>query len=454
MIIQSVLKTLRSLKVTVVLIICLASVFGLGLIIPQKNLLGREMYPAWKAEKPGLVAFLEAIDFTEIYTSPVTFILWGLFFLNLMLVMINRIPAIWKRTVKKDLTVSVESIKTGRHYEIIEGENIDSLSSAFARRGYRFFSDAGSFRAIKNRFSPLATILFHFSFFLLLIGAIMTFYTKFRAEASVAVGETFTGQYHRVRPPKIGSIPETTFTVTAINPTYYKKTLSTDLKVVLQTKKGEEIMGINKPYREGALSFIVSDIDIAPLFIIKDKSGKEVEGAYVKLKVLRGEEDSFRMLGYDFRTIFYTDYSDEIKNKLEKTTALPQILRQLPMNRRVPQPGEVINPAFKILIFKDGLFVKEQTIKKGAYIEFEGYSLIFEDLNYWATFYVGKEHGLNILYTGFTFMVLALIIRFLFYRRDIKGVIERDRIHIGGKGEFYPALFGDEFRKMMDDLKS
>ena len=72
------------------------------------------------------------------------------------------------------------------------------------------------------------------------------------------------------------------------------------------------------------------------------------------------------------------------------------------------------------MVFRDDVFIAEKTIKQGEHIEFDGYRLKFEDLTYWAKFYVGKEHGLGILYTSFLFMLIALVIRFVFFRRDIK----------------------------------
>lgn len=449
---RSLLKTLKSLRFTIFLVISLISIFLLGVIIPQKSLLGRDIYLQWKQRNTGLVSFLETIGFTDIYLSPITLALWALFFLNLIFIMSNRIPLIWNRCFKVIFPANIDSVKSSKHYEVIEGINAENIKVIFKKEGYKVFNKGNAFIALKNRFSPLATILFHLSFFLLLTGGVISFYTIFKAEADLAVGETFVGQYSWVKKPKIGDIPWTTLTVEDIKPTYYKKTVPVSLDVVLETKNGRKVIGINKPYKEGPLSFVVKGIDIAPLFIIKDKNGKEIDGAYVKLNVLGGKDDYFTMAGYKFRTIFYTDYSAEMQGYPKEIVNLPQALKQTPMQE--VQPKEVITPAFKIDVLKDGKLLKTKTIKKGESIEFDDYSLIFEGLTYWAKFYVVKEYGLYIIYTGFTLMVLALIIRFLFPRRDIKGLIENNRLHIGGRGEFYPAIFEDEFRKLVAILKT
>jgi cytochrome c biogenesis protein ResB len=438
------------------LFLCLIIVFLVGLIVPQQSLLGRDLYLGWKDSNPGLVSFLELLGLTDIYTSPLTIILWCLFFMNLVFVMIQRIPLIWKLALKRDLPQDIDSLKRTKHYAEFEGGDVERAKGILRKRGYRVFSGDGLFRAVKHRFSPLATAFFHLSFLLILIGGLMSVYTKFRAEAVVAVGETFTGKYQWVMSPKIGSIPKATFTVEEIKPTYYRGSLPLDLKVVLHTPGGRKVIGVNTPYKEGNLSFVIKKIDMLPLFIMKNKMGREIDSAYVKLTVLGGDMDSFTMKGYKFNTFFSTDYSKTktVQENIEDT-GLPQVLRQSPMGReKVQQAMEVKDPAFFISVIKDGEVLNEMTIKPGESIEFDSFRLIFSDLDYWVKFYVGKEHGLGILYTGFVLMILALIVRFVFFRRDIYGLIRGGSLHIGGKGEFYQTLFEEEFRKVTELLKA
>lgn len=447
-------KTLKSLKFTIFLVICLASIFLLGVIIPQKSLLGRDMYLQWKLRSPGLVSLLEAIRFTDIYISPITLTLWAFFFLNLILIMSNRIPSTWRRCFREVIPERIDQIKNSKHYGVIEGGDIKDIKAVLEKKGYKVFDRDNAFSSVKNRFSPLATILFHLSFFLLLIGGVISFYTAFRAEVDLAVGETFEGQYSGFKKPIIGDIPKTSFIVEDIRPTYYKKTVPVNLDVVLKTRRGKEVIGINKPYKEGSLSFIIKDIDISPLFIIKDSEGKEIDGAYVKLKGLGGKEDHFFMAGHEFRTSFYTDYDGGLKGRSDEIADVPQALKQFP--GAVPeaqQPKEVTNPAFKISVLRGGKLFREGTIKIGESIDFGDYRLVFQDLTYWVKFYVVKEYGLNIVYTGFTLIVIALIIRFLFFRRDIRGVVENGTLYVGGRGEFYPEIFEDEFKVLVEGIK-
>ena len=49
-------------------------------------------------------------------------------------------------------------------------------------------------------------------------------------------------------------------------------------------------------------------------------------------------------------------------------------------------------------------------------------------------------------------MLIALVIRFVFFRRDIKGLVVEGSLYIGGSGEFYPVLFEDEFKRVVNSL--
>lgn len=443
---RRIFNSIKSLKLTALVILCLTTVFLLGLIIPQKALLGKDAYPAWKENKPGLVGFLEFLGFTDIYVSPLALALLSVFFLNLAAIMSSRIPAIWRRCFNLTLPGGVSAINRSGNYRAVEGIGIEDVRRNAERAGYGFFSSGDSFLAVKNRFSPMGTILFHMSFFLLLVGGVATFYTKFTAEAALAVGETFDGNYTRMALPKIGGIPSAFFRVEDVRPAYYKRKVPVDLKVVLSTKTGDKTIGINKPFREGPLTFVITQVDVAPLFVLMDGDGNELDGAYVKLRALRGKEDVFDMGGYEFKAVFHTDadMADSVEPAKESTN-LPEALKQPFPEGTVTQYPEIVAPAFSLAVSKEGSFLGSKTIRPGQFMEFDGMKLVFEDLTYWLKFYVVRERGLWMVYSGFALMVAALILRFGFYRRDIKGVMEAGVLHMAGRGEYFPAFFAEEF---------
>jgi cytochrome c biogenesis protein ResB len=453
MIFSPVLKALRSLRLTVLLIICLGSVFLLGVVVPQKRLLGVDPYEAWRAQKPVLVGVLEFLGFTDIYVSPLTLVLWALFFLNLITVMSGRIPVIWRRCMRVAVPAGIESL--GRRHVTIPGRGLEDARKTLNGMGYRFFSGGRGFLAVKNRFSPLATILFHLSFLLLLAGGVTTVYTKFRGEANVAVGETFSGNYAGMSKPKVGGVPRTVITVEEVRPVYYKGDVAVDLEVALRTGDGSRrVIGINNPYREGPVSFVIKNIDVAPLFIIRDSNGRELDGAYVKLNALAGNADYFSMAGYDFATVFYTNVLSDTLSTRDEEAALPQALKQRPSAAGARQQQEIVNPAFDLSVYRQGVLLAEETVRVGESIGFDNRTILFSGLAYWVKFYVVKEYGLGVVYTGFALITLALVVRFGFYRRDIKGVEQGEAIHIAGTAEYFSSLFDDELAKISEALRA
>src|SRR6185369_5285714 len=102
---NKLLKYLSSLRFTILLICLLGLIFAIGLWVPQQRLL-KTIYLEWQRNSPDLVAFLDALGLTTIYTSPITITLWLLFFLNLSLVLWQRWPIIKTRITLSDARIA------------------------------------------------------------------------------------------------------------------------------------------------------------------------------------------------------------------------------------------------------------------------------------------------------------------------------------------------------------
>src|ERR1700681_2967415 len=93
---NKLIKYLSSLRFTILLISLLGLMFIIGLWVPQQRLL-QAIYLEWQRNSPALVAFLDALGLTTIYTSPLTITLCSLFFLILSLVLWQRLPLVKSR---------------------------------------------------------------------------------------------------------------------------------------------------------------------------------------------------------------------------------------------------------------------------------------------------------------------------------------------------------------------
>ena len=303
--------------------------------------------------------------------------------------------------------------------------------------------DENGFFGVKNRYSPLAFAFFHLSFFLILLGGSISFYTTFIGYVDLANGETFMGELERYNRspspslPKVGRIPQVAFTVTSITPQVVKNT-PTGISVKLLDARGTtHDVGINTPYITDNTFFVFKHLGMAPLFVLKDLSGKDIEGAYFKLDVLQGRQDRFTLAGYSFTTRFYPDYV------LEKGVA-------------TTRTQEFKNPTFFIVVEHNGEKIGEGTITNNGVLEFNGHRLELQEMPFWVRFYVIKERGVSILYTGFIIACCAVIWRLLFFRREIVGAVREENgvrhLVVAAKSEFYKNLAEDEFTKLFDDI--
>lgn len=443
--IKKLLKYLSSLRFTLLLISLLGLIFLLGLWIPQRALVKGKMFEQWQANSPALVGFLEAIQFTEIYTSPITVALWALFFLNLALVMWQRLPLIRSRITISEAKLGDPESASGypfrAAYSLPPKTDAAAITGFLRKRRYSVLEDGERFFAVRNRLSPIAFGLFHLSFFLILLGGLTSVYTKFIGMLDVAEGETFQGEAERYNPtpqlPKLGSPPRASFMIKSIVPLISGNT-PTGLKVQLVDDRGRtHHLDINRPYVVDSTSFVIKSLGAAPLFVIRDAAGKEIEGAYIKLDVMNGKKDSFSMAGFDFRVQFYPDYV--AKDGLPSTRS-----------------GEFNNPVFVISVEQGGNKIADGIIPKNGALSFDGHRLEMLQMPYWVRFSVIKEHGIPLLYTGFAIASVAIVWRFLFYRREIIGAVRREngglRLFVAGRSEFYKSLAEDEFTALFNEV--
>jgi len=445
--IRTVWRILSSIRLTLFLILSLVCVFLLGLWIPQKSVLQRDLYLQWQAQAPAAVAVLDALELTSIYRSPITLTLWGLFFLNLSLVMGQRIPVVRSRIALRadrlDDPEAAAGFPQQMQVPLPPDRGIDQVAQAVEQAGYTVLRARDRFVAVKNRLSPVANLVFHFSFFLVLLGGVISVYTRFAGTVDLAEGEAFRGdltQYHAYpHLPQVGAPPQAQFVVERIEPEVTEGT-QTGLRITLSDSGGaRQIVDINRPYRTDNTSFVIRSLGVAPLIVLSDRQRRELDGAYVKLNVLNGKPDGFTMAGLEFIATFYPDHIE--RYGVDGT-----------------QSEEIRNPAFLLEMRKDGRLLARRVFKVGETGPIGDYRLEIREMPYWVRFYVVKERGLAILYTGFAAATTALIWRLLFYRREIIGIVRQEDgsavLHLAGRAEFYRVLFADELQDLADAIRS
>jgi hypothetical protein len=443
---KKIIKYLSSIRFTIVLIALLGIIFLLGIWIPQKSLV-KYLYFGWKENSPRLVALLDALQLTSIHSSPVTLVLWFFLFVNQALVMWQRIPLMRKRIEISESRITDPVTGPGyffkRSYELPQEEDASSILARLKSQGFTLVGSADGFYAVKNRLSPIAFALFHLSFFFILMGGVFRIYTTFIGYVDLAQGETFQGELERYNQspqplmPKIGDIPKVSFLVESITPQVVGNTpTGIDIRIV-DAQGGKHEAGINAPYVTDNTSFVFNNLGLAPLFVLKDSTGRELDGAYEKLDVATGKQDRFKLGGFEFKAHFYPNYAIDNGKPITRT-------------------GEFKNPVFTLVIEKNGKKVAEGVIPKNGTLAFDGYTLEMRDMPFWVHFYVIRERGLLLVYTGFAIASIAVIWRLIFYRREIVGAVRKEngsrRLVVAARSEYYKNLAEDEFIKLFDKV--
>src|SRR5690242_5438351 len=152
--IKKIVKYLSSLRFTLLLICLLGVMFLAGLWIPQRSLVTAEQLAQWKTHAPLLVGTLETLQLTSIYTSPIILALWIGFFLNLSLVMWQRIPLVRMRIALTPPKAWDPATAPGypfrASYQLSSPANPEAVTGFLRRRGYAVLGEEKRFFAVKN----------------------------------------------------------------------------------------------------------------------------------------------------------------------------------------------------------------------------------------------------------------------------------------------------------------
>lgn len=457
--IHSLLERFRRPKVTFWLILVLLVLYVLGLFIPQKwSFENREQYEAWLAARPLLGPLLDIPGLTGIYTSPLTLLCLGLFYANLILVVLHRIPLILKRTMvlDQDVPIAFSHADLQRSPLVREidlgGIGITAAGSriaAFFRRRAWFVRqspDLASTLAVRNRFSAFGFLLFHLSFLLCLTGGLTIYYTRFSGRIALTEGEAFEGdlrQFYAIeREPKVlRELPSLSFRLEKAAVEYEERQpsrLDALMGVRYRDESSIERIGVNQPVVRGAYTILAVNVGVSPLFVVRDAAnGSERDGAWVRLDASEDREDLFRfdVIGeVDLYAKFYPDYV--VENGVERTKTL-----------------NVRNPAFHVSARQQGRVLAERTLRRGESMALGPLLLEFRDLRAWVDFKVVRELGAGPLVIGFVTAIIGLIMRLVFYRREIRIVLQGGRVWLDGKSEYYQHSFAEELDGLADALR-
>jgi cytochrome c biogenesis protein ResB len=440
--VRKLLDLLSSLRLTLALLVALAAFFLVGLAVPQKAVLQRELYEQWERQSPTVVAVLEALGLTDIHASPLAMALWGACFLNLAVVMAVRLPGTIRRTrVDGPVPDPGGAGFSLRRMVPAQAAGIDDVREFFRARGFAVHRDGDRLRAVRNARAPLATLAFHLSFFLVAAGGVASNVTRFDAHVDLGQGEAFTGaleQYAtRPRLRRFAEPPRARFIVEGIRSEVQGVTV-TGVQVHLRDERGFlRTIAVNAPYEAGGAAFVFRNLGVAPLLVVTDGGGGEVFAGFMRLNVLQGRTDSFSLLGQQITAELFPDHA--VDGDGEGTRS-----------------QEMRNPVLRLTVEARSGRKVTAALRPGEAMALGPYRLAFVDWRYWVRLYVRSERGLWAVWLGFGLALAALVWRLFLYRREyvVAPADDGRTMVVAGRAEFYRALFADELARVAGELEA
>ena len=383
-------------------------------------------------------------------------LLYALFFLNLILVGIRRVPAAIRWCQASELPRTAEELSRFSHATAVRGAGfrVREFTHYLKRRGYRVqlgeseSKVAGErppamlFYASSGRFSALGNLLFHASFLMLLVGAVLNGYYRFDGRATLGEGESFRGgkaEYWLVAGAAAAKLPKVDFDVEKIEADFWKEIpLFTRLETTLLYREGRAIAKCSSAVQVGDAAVTIDGYGYFPTYELKDRTGKTVDQAQVKLNLISpAREDSFQVRGYPHKIFvkFYPDHA-QVGGKIVNKSMNP------------------VNPAYFLRIFRGRIPVYTGFVKPGEWAQYDGLSLSFPSYVKSGEFRIVRNPGHPLIWIAFIMMGAGLAWKLLFYRKEL--VLWQDeagRTWLAGRFDYYPKLHAHWLAGVAEEFK-
>ncbi len=403
-------KIFFSLKFSAILIFLLVFFLFLNVFLPQERVLGKEKIKEIVGENSFLKFFFYKLNFKDITSSPLFFLILLLFYLQLIFFIFRY----FKLTLKR-IKIKEPNFKNWKSLKI-KGE-IEEIKNFLKEKSWKEFQiKENKLYYVINELSPLGFLFFHFSFLLYLLSGFLLYYTRSEKEFFLALNQTVSLEDEswvlQKRKPKIKeSLKNLKVYLKNVNLNLYKEEpllFKTEIVLWHNNKMINGNAEINKPFKYKTLKVYPVFQDDAFLIQVEDKEGYIIEKPIIFSNCSKKIGSAYRIL-------------DKIEGEIgcEKVPYL-----NLSYNGKKEKlqmiEGREIN-------FGD---IRVKIIKKVPWVKFRAIN----------------ESGSFPLFLGFILSILGLIFRFLFPNREI--VISNSLIYY--KADYFPSSLKELIEKFCE----
>lgn len=434
---KTIWRRLTSVRTTVTLLVIVGILLLVSVTLPSEDSLGPAAESFTRSTAGRLL--LEAAGLDRLGTSPIFLAVLTLFFLNLTAVLVDRAVITVRRTRLRppseatiDRWCDAPNAVTGPPRDGLDSEGVLTVL-----RGMGFPAvQAGDGLAwgVKHRTAPLGFLAFHLSFYLVLLGGIAIFLTRFVGVSALVEGQSFQGYTQVQRTAPWIEPPELPIRLERVEARFEDGQalhLGADLRFEGAGTSVVKSTRINHPARWGASTILVNRAGVAPILWLQDRDGFTIDRVAVAAETLSGNPTDVALAGgaYQFRIT-------------------PIAGRGHFPNREELQAVDVRVEALD----ESGRTLADATLTAGRSLDLGEVVLVIPEIRYWAGLTVVREYGAAALIAGFVLGTLGLIWRLMLYRREIAVVWDGRSVSVAGRAEHFSHHFREELAMVSEML--
>lgn len=450
----------RSKKLAVFLIVLIIVLSIIGTHIPQKSQLKSEVYDAWKAKNPVGSEFYETIGFTNLFSSFIFIFIALLLFINTIFctrIMLNSAflrSSKWAKFQDRGYIRTLENnsiIVTEKERETVFSQIKDVLKDS----GYNVSQKENLVLAQKNRMAIFGISLFHICILLIMLAAVYGSTGRMEGDMRLIEGQTLSedhGNYMFINEGPFFNEKHEKFDITLekFYPDYFDETgtpRGAGGKLVI-TENGQDVKtGVvyqNNMMTYKGYTFLGNVYGLAPLLILRKPDGSVYSGSYITASDLDQSERYVASFG-----LGDTGIEGGLMVYMTANITSEKIL------------GSEVEetPILFLKLFDNGKEIFDGTLRLNESLMINDMNLGFYDIKYWSNYYIVKDEGTILLYSGIGLITLALLISFFIVPKRIWVEVlknetnEPTEVHIGGRADKFKSLYNDEFKSILNKMK-
>ncbi len=421
---NSILRFLRSLKLSLSLLIILIPIIAAGNLVPQQGRVPPWEIQAWQKDHPVLSVLTDWSGFHHVYTS------WWLLFIFTLLCL-NMAIATWEligrtATKAKGLHRFKRPVSAFQSFYVLTElalpeQSALALERELSARGYRLVTGDGEIYARKGWLGIWGGTLMHVGLVVILAGAVVSGLTRFTGYTEMGAGQLY---------------PESaaTYVQSSSGPLFDGHQPNVEISVDAISEKDE-----------GFMTVVVSEVTITDRGrVVAKKSLRMNEPlAYAGMTVYQARYDGPALLfevkgaGIDQPILGYVN--------LKSGSAQSSLFTLEPTPFQASVVYSEGNQHADLEIRKDKTLVYQGRIVPGQAVEAQGQSVTLVAIKRWSGIIVVYDRGAMIVFLGFFLAVLGIAIMGFFDPREIW--LKKTGVILGwGR---WRNLFLEEFESIM-----